>query len=104
MKKEIEMLTKEEVKNLTKENVKFDVALRSHIEKIDSAIKTLETELKRYKDIAKEVFGENGGNDIFETKTVVSFLLNTDELIELIGTETYEKLKNKESKKTYVKW
>lgn len=99
--KTVSILTKSEVKTM---EIKLDVATREHVIKIDGIIKALSTELDAIKDKAKKTFGENGGNGVFSTETRESYILNTDELIELIGKEKFENLKNKLSKKTYVHW
>ena len=104
-KKTFDIYTKAELKEkYTKDNTRFDVALASHMDKLDKAIKGLTAELDAVKSIAKQVFGNDGGNDVFSTETRVSFLLNMDELIELIGEEKVNELKNKPSTKTYVHW
>lgn len=104
-KKTFELLTKAEVKaKYTAESIAFDVALKAHMDKLNDAVSCLENEIKAVKEIAKKQFGKNGGNGVFRTETRESYLLNTDELIELIGIEKYNALKNKLSEKTYVLW
>lgn len=103
--KTIELLTKQEIKaKYTKANTRFDVALKEHMDKIDKAEKALKTEIDAIKTIAKDVFGKDGGNGVFSTETRISYILNENELIELIGKEKFDSLKNKLSEKTYVHW
>ena len=103
--KSFELLTKQEIKaKYTKENTRFDVALKEHMDKIDKAEKALKAEMDAVKAIAKDVFGKEGGNGVFSTETRVSYILNENELIELIGKEKFESLKTRLSEKTYVHW
>lgn len=104
-KKTVELYTKQELKEkYTADGTRFDVALASHMDKLNKTIKSLTAELDAVKDVAKQVFGDDGGNDIFRTETRVSYVLNTDELTELIGADKVAELKNKPSKKVYVLW
>ena len=104
-KKTFDLLTKTEIKEkYTKENVRFDVALKEHMDKLDKAEKAIKAEMDAVKNLAKEIFGDEGGNGVFSTEKRISYLLNEDDLIQLIGKDAVEKLKNRESKKVYVHW
>ena len=103
--KSFELLTKQEIKEkYTKEKTRFDIALKEHMDKIDKAEKALKAEIDAVKAIAKDVFGKDGGNGVFSTETRISYILNENELIEIIGKEKYDSLKNRLSEKTYVHW
>lgn len=102
--KTITIKSKEELQEMTADNVRFDVALKARMDSIDKTIKELTAEMNKVKDIAKQVFGKNGGNDVFSTSTSVQYLLNMDELSELIGTDKIKELKNVPSPRTSVKW
>lgn len=101
---DINLLDKAEVKAMTKENTKLDITMKEHMDKLERTIKALSAEYDRVKAIAKETFGKEGGNGIFSTETRVSYILNMDELTELIGADKVEELKNKEKESTYVHW
>ena len=101
----VDIMTKEEIlENITADKVHFDVALRSRMEKLERLIKGLSDEYNAVKDVAKAVFGENGGNKVFRTETTISYILNTKELETLIGADKVKALKNKPRKSTSVKW
>lgn len=101
----IELFTKEELKEIiTEDKTHFDVALRSRMEKLERIAKGLNAEIDAVKALGKSVFGENGGNKVFHTETVISYILNTAELEELIGKDKVKELKNKPRKSTSLKW
>jgi len=101
----IDIMSKEEIaENITADKVHFDVALRSRMERLERLIKELSAEYDAVKDVAKVVFGENGGNKVFHTETTISYILNTKELESLIGADKVKALKNKPRKSTSVKW
>lgn len=103
--KSFELLTKAEIKaKYTRDNTRFDIALKEHMDKLDKGEKAIKAEMDAVKALAKDVFGKDGGNGVFSTETRKSYLLNEQELIDLIGEETYKALKNKLSEKTYVNW
>lgn len=101
----IELMTKAEImEKFTKDNTRFDVALKNHMDRLDRIAKAVTAEMDAVKNIGKEVFGENGGNKVFHTETTYSFILNTEELTELIGADKVKALKNKPRKSTSLKW
>lgn len=98
------VLTKQEIKAITADNIKPDVALKEHMDKLKYLIDALSGEFEAYKTVLKEIFGDDGGNKVFRTESRTDYIMNTEALIELIGEEKYKALKNKPSKKVYVKW
>lgn len=102
--KTITIKSKEEVKAIKPDTIKFDIALKARMDSLDRTIKELSAELDAVKKAAKKAFGNDGGNGIFSTETRIAYVLNIEELTELIGADKVEELKNKPSPKTYVHW
>ena len=102
--KTITIKSKEEIKAISPDTIKFDIALKARMDSLDRTIKELTAEYDAVKKTAKAVFGKDGGNGVFSTETRISYILNLEELTELIGADKVEELKNKASEKTYVHW
>lgn len=100
--KTIKVMTKEEVKNISPENTRLDVTTKERLDACLRTIDELQAEVDAVKKVAKTVLGKDGDNGVFSTETRKSYLLNIDELTELIGADMVKKLKNRLSEKTYV--
>ena len=101
----IETYTKQELtEKYTADNTRFDIALKEHMDKVKALRKALTAEEDAVKNLAFDVFGDNGGNGVFTTETTDAYVLNMDALTELIGADKVAELKNKYSPRHSLKW